>query len=132
MEVEVEQLQDVLDLVAAHFALLEPIARGDGAVTAALGRPPAHQSLRLEVASYARVRRTRQARGAQRDPQVVVVQLRSPAWVIAVLRGQCRNRLGRQTREPTDVATYLITQRTHRIGGSFCRIQPALDRRDAK
>ena len=36
MEVQVQQLQDVLDLVAAHLALLEPIAGGDGAVAAAL------------------------------------------------------------------------------------------------
>jgi alkylation response protein AidB-like acyl-CoA dehydrogenase len=73
MEVEMQQLQDVLDFVAAHLALFKSVARGNGAVGAALRRPPAHQSLRLEVSSYARVRRTRQARGAERDAQVVVV-----------------------------------------------------------
>jgi hypothetical protein len=31
MEVEVQQLQDVFDLVAAHLALLEVLAGGDGA-----------------------------------------------------------------------------------------------------
>ena len=47
MEVQVQELQDVFDLVAAHLALLEPVAGGDGAVGAALRRPPAHQPLRL-------------------------------------------------------------------------------------
>jgi hypothetical protein len=128
----VEQLQDVFDFVAAHLALFKPVARGNGAITAALGRPLAPKSLRFEIASYARVRRTHEARGAQRDPQVVVVQLRGPPRVIAVLRGQCRDRLGRQTREPPDVAPHLITQRPHGVSGLLGRVQPALDRRDAK
>ena len=34
MEVEVQELQDVFDFVAAHLALLESIAGGDGAVGA--------------------------------------------------------------------------------------------------
>ena len=82
MEVEVQQLQDVFDFVAAYLALLEPIAGGNGPVAAALRRPPAQQPLRFEVASDARVRRAPDAGGGERNPQVVVVQLRGPARVI--------------------------------------------------
>ena len=132
VEVEMQQLQDVFDFVAAYFTLLESIAGGDGSVTAALRRTPAHQSLRIEGASDAGVRRTREARGVQRYPQIVVVQLRGPARVMAVLRGQRRHRLDRQTGEPTDVAPHFITQRSHRVDGSFRGVQPALDSRDAE
>src|SRR5208283_1998401 len=61
MEVEMEQLQDMLDLVAAHLALLEPIAGGDRAVGGALRRPPTQQSLGFQIPPYARIRRALRA-----------------------------------------------------------------------
>lgn len=75
MEVEVQQLQDVLDFVAAHFALFESITRGERAVAGAPWGTLAQQAVGFEIAAYARVRGTRgvAARGSERHAQIVVV-----------------------------------------------------------
>src|ERR1700692_4466131 len=132
MEVEVKKLQYVFDFVAAYFTLFQPIASSDGAITAALRRTPAQQPLGFEVSSHARVRGALQAGGGERDAQVVVVQLRRPSRVLAVLRGQRLNGLARQTREPTDVMSYLIAQSVHRVVGLLGRVIPPLQGRAAK
>src|ERR1700722_15502574 len=127
-----QELQYVFDFVAAYFTLFQPIASGDGAITAALRRTPAQQPVGFEVSSHARVRGAPQAGGGEGDAQVVVVQLRGPSRMLTVLRGQRLNGLARQTREPTDVMSYLIAQRVHRIVGLFGRVIPPLQRRAAE
>src|SRR5450631_84370 len=108
MEVKMDELQYVLDFVAAHFALFEPIAGGQGAVARPAQRALTQQSLRSQIPAYARIRRALHAGGGERHAQVVVVQLRGPTRVLAVWRGQRLHGLGRQTREATDVTAYLI------------------------
>jgi hypothetical protein len=101
VEVQVPQRGDVLDLEAAHFQLLQPVARGHGA----LGGPPGPgltvHALSAQVAPQRRVRRHRRA-GVLRlacHAQVVQVQLRRPARMLAVLDGQCRDGHGVQAGE---------------------------------
>lgn len=126
------QRQHVLDLVAAHLALLEPVAGGDGGLGATPRRAPARESLGFKIPPHARIRRRFHTGGGKPHAQVVVVQLGGPARVLAVLRGQCLHGLGRQTRETADVATELIAQRLHRIGGASGGVKPALKGRDAE
>ena len=98
-----------------------------------LRRSPAQQSLGFEVSPHARIRRTLAVPAAPSvTRKLSCMQLGGPARVLAVLRGQCLHGLGRQTREATDVATHLIAQRPHRIGGPFGGVIPAFDRREAE
>lgn len=57
MEVQVQQLQHVLDFIAAHFARFQALACGDGALALAScgALPPQTQS--FEVTAHARIRR---------------------------------------------------------------------------
>ena len=75
MEVEVQELQDVFDFVAAHFALFETIAGGDRAVGQALRWAPSQQPLCLQIPPHAGVRGALRAGGGERHPQIVVMQL---------------------------------------------------------
>src|SRR5210317_690824 len=98
----------MLDLVAAHLTLLEPVACGDGPLGATPRCAAAHESLGFQIAPDTRIRRTLHPRGVERHPQVVVVELSRPARVLAILRGQGLHGFGRQARETADVATDLI------------------------
>jgi hypothetical protein len=124
------ELQHVLDLVAAHLALLEPIAGGNRRLRVTPRRAAAHVSLGFQMPAHARIRGARHARGAKRHAQVVVVKLGAPARVFVVLRAQRLHGLGREAREAADVATHLIAQRLHRIGGVLGGVEPALECRD--
>jgi hypothetical protein len=127
-----QQLQNVLDFVAAHLALLESVARGDRPVGDALRWPAPRETMGFEVTAHARVGRALHAGGTERYAQVVVVKLGGPAGVGVVLLGQRFDRLGREAWEPTDVSAHLVTQCLHRIGGLFGGIQPAFDGRDGE
>ena len=94
MEVKMHELQHVLDFVAAHFALLEPITGGQGAFARPAKRALAQEPLRFEVSAHARIGRTLRPDGGERHAQIVVVQLGGPARMRAVLRGQRVHRLG--------------------------------------
>ena len=52
--------------------------------------------------------------------------------MFSVVPGECLHRLGRQTREATDVLSYLIAQRMHWICGPFRGVIPAFQRRAAE
>src|SRR5437879_1922261 len=55
MEVQMQQLQNMFDFVAAHFALLEAIAGGERAVGGAFRRALTPQSLSFQIAPYTRI-----------------------------------------------------------------------------
>jgi hypothetical protein len=73
VEVQMHELQHVLDLIAAHLALLEPVA----GVKCCLGVAPrdasAHEPLGFQIPAYTRIRGALHARSAKRHAQVVVV-----------------------------------------------------------
>jgi hypothetical protein len=75
MEVKMDELQNMLDFVAAHFALFEPIAGGQGALARSTLRALTQQSVRFQISAHARIRRTFHAGGGEGHPQIVVVQL---------------------------------------------------------
>ena len=75
MEVQVQQLQYVLDFVAADLALFEPLARGERAVAGTPWGACAQQALGLQIPAHARIRWALGVaeRGTERHTQIVVV-----------------------------------------------------------
>jgi hypothetical protein len=123
---------DVLHLEAAHLALLEAIARGDGAVAAAPWRAATLHAAGAEEAAHGRIRGQRVA--GQYDLEVVVVQLHGPARVLAVLRQQrrfgLRDKLGNGRHACGAVAER--GQRGRARGVRRCTSAPASRRRSAR
>jgi len=108
MEVKMHQLQYVLDFVAANFALFESITSGKAPRSPGVAGAE-QQPLRFEVSPHARIGR-HFVPGRRASRQVVVVQLAvQPGCDLYCAVSAAP--LGRQTREATDVAAHLITQR---------------------
>ena len=128
VEVQVPQRRDMIELEAAHLAVLEPVAREHRARARALGRRLAEHPLGLEVAAYRRVGRHAQPSAGECCAQIVHVQLRGPARVLAVLLHQGVDDARRKTREAASGA-WPVAQRRDRVGGAARGVVPALDRR---
>lgn len=128
VEVQVPQRRDMIELEAAHLAVLEPVAREHRARARALGCRLAEHPLGLEVAAYRRVGRHAQPSAGECCAQIVHVQLRGPARVLAVLLHQGVDDARRQAREAAPGA-WPVAQCRDRIGGAARGVVPALDRR---
>jgi hypothetical protein len=129
MEIQVPERRDVLDLEAAHLALLQAIARGQRAGGVALGGGATHHPVCLQIAPHARIGRHRGGGAGECRRQVVAMQLRGPAGMIAVLRLQGLACGGQHTREGPAVGAHAIAQHRHRIGRGARGVVPALEGR---
>ncbi len=110
VEVQVPEGGEVLDLVAANLQLLQTITRGNGALGGSLGPGLTVHALGAQITPHRRVRGHRHEcavwlAGLASQAQLVQVQPRGPARMLAVLQRQCRNGHRRQAGEAAHVAT---------------------------
>ena len=128
MEIEMPQGVDVVDFKAAHLQAFEPVACSQCASGGALGSGLAKHALRFEVAAHRGVRRHGGVAALEGGAQVVKVQLRSPAGVLAVLRHQGIDHCLGHTGKAGNVATQAVLQCGYRVSCTARGVIPALQR----
>ena len=122
----------MIDLEAAHLQVFEPITSRHGAVGGAPWGALAQHAVGLAEAAQRGVGRQHGLaipRPNQRGTQIVVVQLDSPARVLAVLGDKRGLGLRRQAGEAPGVRAQPIGERGNRIARAPGRVVPALQSR---
>ena len=106
----------MVNFKAAHLQAFQPIPRSQGPGSGALHTGLTEHALCQEVAAHRGVRRQRGVTAFEGGAQVVKVQLRRPAGMLAVLLGQGVNDGLRQTGEVGNTPTQAVLQGGHRVG----------------